>query len=286
MVGTGAGAVLFNPIGTALINMSPEGWRMGYLVFGIVILVVTLPFTIFVVKGKPSDKGLEPYGADEVSANPETQEVITGVPAKRAMRSLAFFAVALFCGLVTLNQTVYQFIPSYCTSFTDSIPTLAALSGVAAACCMAGQAIGKVILGIINDHNTVAGMATGLGLGCIGILLMWFFPSAIAMVMIGAFLFGFAYACTTVQSMMLTREAFGSLDYTVIYSRITIVGALCGAFASWLLGVIVEQPNGFSHMFILSLILMVICFLLGLVTLRSGKKLPRVTAEEASAQSK
>lgn len=68
MAFTGIGGVIFNPVGTAFINAAPDGRRTGYLVFGIIMLVVMLPFTLLVVRSKPSDKGLEPYGASEVAA--------------------------------------------------------------------------------------------------------------------------------------------------------------------------------------------------------------------------
>lgn len=280
MVGTGLGAVIFNPIGTALINMGPDGWRMGYLVFGIVILVVTLPFTMFVLRSRPEDKGLQAYGADEV-AEEEQAAPVSGVPANRAMKSLAFVAVASFAFLITLNQTVYQFLPSYCASFADTMPGIAAMSGVVASACMAGQAIGKVVLGAVNDRNVKLGLVVGLGGGACGVLLMWFVPSVIAVLMVGAFLFGFAYACTTVQTTLITREAFGSLAYTEIYSRVSTVGVLASAFATLILSMITDQPNGFMYMFILSLALMAACFCLGLIALNRGKKIPRETAEPA-----
>lgn len=280
MVGTGLGAVVFNPVGSALINMGVEGWRSGYLVFGIVILVVTLPVTLFLVRSNPADKGLAPYGADEVSDADESAEpVMTGVPASRAMKSLAFVCLAAFAFIITLNQTVYQFIPSYCASFADSMPDIAASAGIVAAACMAGQALGKVVLGAVNDRNVHFGMIVGLGGGCAGILIMWFVPSVLAVLMVGAFLFGFAYACTTVQTTCITRETFGSLDYTNIYSRVSMAGALADALAAWLLGIICDLPNGFAIMFVFSLAMMIACFLLGSIALKTGRKIGRVDAQ-------
>ncbi|MBQ9620767.1 MAG: MFS transporter, partial [Atopobiaceae bacterium] len=62
MAFTGIGGVIFNPIGTAIIQSGPEGWRLAYRVFGLIVLIGTLPFTLFVVRSKPEDKGLLPYG--------------------------------------------------------------------------------------------------------------------------------------------------------------------------------------------------------------------------------
>lgn len=78
MAFTGIGGVIFNPVGTALISTGPDGWRTGYLVFAALVLVITLPFTLFVIRSKPADKGLAPYGADEVveeSGAPATPRV-------------------------------------------------------------------------------------------------------------------------------------------------------------------------------------------------------------------
>ena len=276
MAFTGIGGVIFNPIGTALINMGPEGWRTGYLVFGIIVLVVTLPFTAFIVRSKPSDKGVQAYGADEVSADagkPAAPEV--GVSADKAMKTAAFFALAGFSFLITVNQTVYQFLPSYCASFSNSVPEIAAVSGVVASACMAGQAIGKVILGAVNDKSCKGGMALGIGSGLVGVVLMWFLPSVVALLFVGAFLFGFVYACTTVQTPLLVRTTFGSRDYTNIYSRVSMAGTLGGVVASTFWAWVIDLPGGFSIIFVLSIVCMALFFLFGFFALGQGKKLEK-----------
>lgn len=278
MAFTGIGGVIFNPVGTALISSGPEGWRMGYLVFGILILVITLPFTLLVIRSNPADKGLAPYGAEEVvdaDGAPAAPEV--GVSANKAMKTAAFFAVLLFSFLITINQTVYQFLPSYAQSFSGSLPEIAALSGVIASACMAGQAIGKVILGVVNDKSVVGGMGFGIGCGIIGVLLMWFLPSQAIVLLVGSFLFGFVYACTTVQTPLLTRAVFGSRDYTNIYSRISMAGTLGAVLAATFWGIIIDMENGFALMFILSLVCMVLCFACGSFALKSGEKLEKTT---------
>lgn len=278
MAFTGIGGVIFNPVGTAFINSGADGWRTGYLVFGIIMLVVTLPFTLFVVRSKPSDKGLEPYGAEDAVSQEgaKSSEPVLGVSASKAMKTSAFFAVAAFCFLITVNQTVYQFLASYCQSFTGS--DIAAAAGIVASACMAGQAIGKVILGAVNDKSIKLGMFMGIGCGIIGVLLMWLLPFAVAVLMVGAFLFGFVYACTTVETPLLTRGVFGSRDYTNIYSRVSMAGTLGAVIASVFWGFIIDMPNGFSIMFVLSIVIMVLSALLGVFALKQGKKLEQ-TAE-------
>ena len=271
MAFTGIGGVIFNPIGTALIQSGPEGWRTAYLVFGIIALAGTLPFTLFVVRSKPEDKGLLPYGADELATEADTSASAAveaeGVPAAQAMRMPAFYALAVFCGVITLNQTIYQFLASYATSFADTLPAIAAASGVVASAAMAGQAIGKVVLGIINDKSIKLGLFFGLGCGAVGVLLMWFLPSTLALLLAGAFLFGVVYAMTTVQTPLLVRSVFGSADYTNIYSRISMVGSLMSAVAAVFWSFVIDSPGGFPLMFIGGLACMAVCLVTSLFAL-------------------
>ena len=268
MAFTGIGGVIFNPVGTALIQSGPEGWRTAYLVFGIIVLAGTLPFTLFVIRTRPADKGLEPYGANEAQDNEPAQEAAaTGVPASVAMKMPAFFAIAVFCGVITLNQTVYQFLASYATSFEAALPQIAAASGIVASAAMAGQAIGKVVLGIVNDRSVRLGIFFGIACGAIGVVLMWFVPNPLPFLLVGAFLFGVVYAMTTVQTPLLVRSVFGSADYTNIYARISMVGSLMSAVAAVFWSFVIDSPGGFPLMFVLSLVCMGICLVTSLFAL-------------------
>lgn len=270
MAFTGIGGVIFNPIGTAIIQSSPEGWRQAYLVFGAIILVGTLPFTLFVVRGKPADKGLLPYGAgekDAADADGAATVGTQGVSAADAMRTPAFWAIVAFCGLITLNQTVYQFLSSYALSFSNSLPQIAAASGVVASAAMGGQAIGKVFLGSVSDHSVRLGAICGIAGGVVGVLLMWGIPSVLALLLVGAFCFGVVYAMTTVETPLLVRSVFGSADYANIYSRVSMVGSLMSAVAAVFWSLVIDSAGGYGLMFALSLVCMAACLALALFAL-------------------
>ncbi len=271
MAFTGIGGVIFNPIGTALINSGAEGWRTAYLVFGVITLVGTLPFTLLVVRNRPEDKGLAPYGADEAAAaavQATDAPAEAGMSAPDAMRTPAFFALAAFCGIITLNQTIYQFLPSYAQSFADTMPAVAAASGIVASAAMAGQAVGKVILGAVNDRSVRLGIGLGIGAGVVGVTVMWLVPGVLALLLAGAFLFGVVYAMTTVQTPLLVRTVFGSADYTNIYSRVSMVGSLMGTVAAVFWGFVCDSAGGYPLMFVLGYVCMAACLVLALFSLR------------------
>lgn len=157
---------------------------------------------------RPSDKSLEPYGADEASQESDVEDV--------------------------------------------------------------RQALGKVVLGSINDRSARAGLVFGISCGVVGVLLMLLVPRIPVSLFAGAFLFGCVYACTTVQSPLLVRSVFGERDYTAIYShytaiysRVSIAGSLCSAIAAVFWAWVSELPGGYVLMFGLSIVAMVTCLFLG-----------------------
>lgn len=276
MAFTGIGGVIFNPIGGWLI--ADFGWRIGYLAFGIISLVVGLPLAAFVIRSTPADKGLLPCDADE-SAIEQTDEkpkvAIEGVSLKNAMWTLPFFMVTLFAGCADLVTCIYNYLPSYMESLpiANAVPTITA---TIASAVMLGQAIGKVTMGILADKSTKGGLLFGVVCGLIGIGILFLVPTQTPIVLIAAFLYGLYYANGSVYIPLLTRTVFGSIDYSLIYSRISVFANLCLALGSSMWGFLIDGM-GYSVMFIGALALIVVSLIVGLIGIASAKKLPRET---------
>jgi MFS family permease len=122
----------------------------------------------------------------------------------------------------------------------------------------------------------VAGLLTGLVSGIVGVLGMWFIPLVEAVIIGGAFLFGVFYASCTVNVPLIAREAFGSKDYSNIYSRISMVGSLISAFAATIWGFVADGA-GFTVFWTIALSIMVLAVFVGLFALSAGKKLVHTT---------
>lgn len=277
MAFTGIGGVVFNLVGGAFIASGPDGWRMGYLVFGIIALVMALPFTLFCVRSYPHDIGLEPVGASEAaSAAPgagANASAAEGVTASTAMKTSAFFLVAIFAGFINLAINFYQYLPSYATSLTP-YPDVVAISATLASAAMLGQAIGKVLLGIINDKvNVYAGLFVSTGCGAIGLAVMWLVPGSVPAMLAGGFVFGVFYASATVLAPLMVRTIFGTLEYSTIYSRVAMVGSLAGAFAASVWGFVVDAA-GFSNVFIIGIAGAILVAVFGVLALNARKKIP------------
>lgn len=266
---SGIGGMIFNPIAGWIITN--HGWRWGYGTFGLIILLAVTPLLGLLLRDRPQQMGLLPYGADSNAAGKSGSkagpDAASGVAYSKALRMPAFYITLLFAFLMMGTSTLNLFIPNYVTEHGFSLEQ----ASLTAAFVMAGVTVGKVALGYINDRNCLAGVAATTLCGIGGLLAIIFCGGELAAIMGGAFLFGWAYAGVTVQSAMLTRTVFGPKDYARIYSNISIALAAGGALASGGWGLLADATS-FSFIFSVGAAVLGVCALAGAATLKSKAK--------------
>ena len=243
---TGIGGVVWNAIGGILIEH--VGYQMTYLVFAIVTILMTLPFTIFIVRDDPSDKGLAPCGfADDAPNDKESMQV--GISAKSAYKMPSFFLLLAYAFLINLGMYTYSMLPSYVATAPETamIPMLGA---TLASVTMASQTIAKLIWGMVGERNPVLFIVIGCCIGFAGVLVMDAFVSNVALLFVGAVMYGFYYALTNVMNPIVTRSFYGDRDYPIIYSKVTTAATLGMVSGSLILGTAITVAGGFSAMFI------------------------------------
>ncbi|MDE6392077.1 MAG: MFS transporter [Muribaculaceae bacterium] len=236
---SGIGGMIFNPIGGAII--SGYGWRAAYLAFGAMILFGVTPLLGALLRNRPEDKGLLPYGHKEASAgNPGGKDSgASGTDYCKAVRMPAFYAVMIFAFIMMAVSTLNLFIPKYVmvSGFTEVEASLAA------AAVMAGVTGGKLLLGMINDRNCLCGVLACTLPGVAGLALLLAGQGTLWIMLCGCFMFGWEYAGVTVQTAMLTGHAFGKKHYTRIYALISIALSSGGAIASGGWGLLADATS-------------------------------------------
>lgn len=271
MAAAGIGGMIMNPIiATVVADM---GWRTAYFVNAAVTAVLVLPFTLFVIKLKPADKGLEPYGYDP-SATQEAggDDVASGVPAKVATKSLPFFLMFIVFGIL-------GFISSYTTfiaPFAASLGLSAAIIGLMASMNSFGNMLSKVALGAISDKfgpRILTFIGFGLVIVAFGLLITG--NGLVALIVAGACLLGCANAMGSVGAPLYVRSIFGNKDFGVIFSTLQLGLSLVGALAAPIIGFIYDGTGSYEASFIVGLCTTVAVIVLILISLSAGKKLPR-----------
>lgn len=258
---SGIGGMLFNPLIAWMITTF--GWRWSYAACGLLILAVVSPLLALLLRSWPSEKGLLPYGEKTAAESGDTAaDASKGIQYEKAIRMPVFYGVLVFSFLMMAVSTLNLFIPGYFESLSFTLEQ----ASYAAAAVMAGVTVGKLLLGHINDRNTLVGvllstLGGGIGLGMLLTGLgLW-------VGLTGCVLFGLAYSGVTVQTAMLTRRVFGSLNYARIYSMVSIALAAGGAVASGGWGLL-QEATSYTFIMATGAIALGVCAILGVSALR------------------
>lgn len=260
-------AAFTNPIGSMLIT--EFGWRFTRIALGTTSLILSLPLVILVLKFKPSDIGLKPFGEenDDIAVR-KAAPLEIGIGAKKAYKSLPFYTIFIFSGLLVMTASMLQQVPGYAVSV--GIPATVGATGVS--CIMIGGIVGKLVLGALTDR--IGYMKTAI-LACVfglaGVVTIMISSDNVALFLVGTSLFGFAYASIVIIPPMAVRGTFGTKDYSQIYSWITVANGAFGALTPIGVGLIFDKTGSYSWAWIICLIAYAVVICLTIITKISSK---------------
>lgn len=282
---TGIGGVVFTPIGQALIESS--GWRTSYITMGITSLIIMVVGVLFLMSNRPEDKGMLPYGTAKARSKAAEEAgkedaVIPSVRPSVARKSYIFWLVILFGFLINTICNINAFFASYVVWFNAQETVV---SGAVAGAFVtgaeltmfnsAGNAGGKLALGLFSDLNLRNTIIALCACGIVGLFFMWQFPNTV-LLPVGSVLMGCFIAAVLVVMPMTVRAVFGSgAAYPIIWSNIGMSLGLGGACGSYIWAFISENFGGYDAVFSVALILMFILMAVGLFVYSKREILPR-----------
>ncbi|MDR0500991.1 MAG: MFS transporter [Coriobacteriales bacterium] len=271
MCGSGIGGIVLSRVYAVLI--SSLGWRFAYLIAGGILLVLTLPFTMFVFSMHPKTIGKKAYGAGEditpkvVDGIPENEAVPgvsgvsktgPGVPLKRALTSAPFVMMFLICGLVAFYGTVLTILAKFGQSINLPLDLAANLISVA----LAGNMISKIALGWLNDkigiNKTILIQFVMIFAGLLMIALL---QDSYALLLVGAFLFGAQATLYSIATPLLVRRYFGEKDFTRIFTWARVGTGVLGAIGSTIVFVVFSTFGSYTPVFFIGIGVIVVIFI-------------------------
>lgn len=273
MAMTGVGGAIWNGLFTSL-NTSGVPYTQIYLIWGIIALATSLPFTLFCIRSTPEEVGLQPYGAD-VANESTVPEKPRGLSASKAMKSPVFYILFIYAGFVNLLTIIAPQFPSYMRSLGAAGTVaydVAVVGGIMSVAVMVAQAISKVAMGGFADKNAKTTMVVAFCAGVGGILLVWLGAQSELMLYAGACIYGFFFASAVVLCPIIVRQIFGTREYPVIWARINVFINLMGAFGATIWAFL-GSNMGYTAVFIVGLVAQVIVLLCGLYAFSRQKKL-------------
>ena len=264
---TGVGGMIFNPLANWIIlNYS---WQAAFLTFGLAIGLASVPTALFIVRAKPADMGLLPYGGEAALARQSATEQ-GGLTATEAFRTGAFWLLALIILLIAIaNMGVLHHIVPYLTDLGFSSTTATTLMSLH----MAMLIFGKVLAGSLADRLGLLKSYLILMVGLMVSIALLYGSHWMWVAVVFNILFGFSIAVRTVLPPLMTARVLGQKHFAVIYGFLNIFTTLGTAVGVPLSGFIYDATKSYYLAFALYIGLCLITTAAGMAVLtRSGKK--------------
>lgn len=281
---TGIGGVVVIQVGNAI--MEASGYRTAFLIYAVIILVACLPFTIFVIRNRPEDRGMLPYVSSKSAEAGAAQAVAKKswtVNVQAAFRSPAFWLVAVCGGFANMIVLLARFYPTYVNELAAAGVAVFVTGAMLSTIVSAGQAVCKFLVGAGTDFNPLKMILIACAVGALGILCIWLSPTTLVMPM-GGFIFGFFYASTSVIMPILGGAVFGTgKNFSVIYGRSVAVTSIIALPGGFMWPLIAETFGGYGGAFLLAVIMIAVFAVMAAVAIKLGEKIPREYDDEEAA---
>ncbi len=273
---TGLGSAIFNVVGAQII--AEAGWRMGYVTFGLLILVIVVPLTIAFVRSNPEDVGVRAYGILEASKDASAGMVdrkLVGADFSSVMKSIAFPALVVMalCGgsVAVMSQ--------YMTAFATDVGYIATVGATMTSAAMIGNMGSKILLGAVADRNISIAVIAAVVCPVIALGGLMVVGGSNAMLIIAvAFLYGFVQPSNTVILPLVIQKLFGDKDYGRIWAMISPFSCIACATGATMWGWIYDGTGSFHIVFIIGITLLAIRLVSYLFTYRVSKRIPHTEA--------
>lgn len=256
--GIGFGTVAVVPFTQHLI--STIGWRSAFLVLAVLSLVLIVPQSAWLLKGKPEDLGLKADGnggerPQRKAPAPKPMVVVDPVWVSRpwtvatAMATRRFWLLfgTYFLGILT-NQMLWVHQAAYLVDGGFDKMLAASMVGLAGFASMPG----KIFWGTLADRSGrefayswgVITMVMAIGV----LVLTRTFPFTWAVVLF-AVTFGLGYAVTAPVGPVAAADIFGGRNFGSIFGVVNMGSGLGSALGAWLAGYIFDVTGSYVGAF-------------------------------------
>ena len=212
LAGTGVGGLIWASIGPRL-ALSSLGWRGVVWIMAAAMALCTILPALFLIRNKPADVGLVPYGADTAQATasaapPGSPQALPGFTYRQALKNANFWIASvsfLMLGAVASVTQVLSIVfrtaaypnPIDQTSWT---PGQVAFYSSLFMVWLTFLVIWKPVLGLLNDK-----------IGLVGMMLISMTLMALAIVYIPSMVYGSAVALMYVAMVFLAAGISNAL---------------------------------------------------------------------------
>ena len=255
-MGSGVGGMICNPLASQLILR--YGWRAAYQILAAAVFLLVVPVCFFVIRTRPADKGLLPYGETGGEQEDLSRVEKQGVYYRQAVRTPQFWALCACAALNTICTSGLMQNTAPHISDVGYSPTFAA---AVASCGMGALAVGKLALGWLYDRlgaekaTVVSHLSAGIALG--GALMAPALPG-IGLIVLGT---GLGGAFGNVAHPVIVQIVYGSRDFGSILGMISAFANIGGMLCPVLVGGSYDVLHSYKPAFFVMILLLCLIIL-------------------------
>ena len=238
----GSGPVLFAPLFSWLIET--RGWEQAFTYIGVGLGVVLLGFSLL-IRGRPSDKGLMAYGAEEAPRRETAPAAVAPSASLRAI--LRERPVWYLMAIHHLGCAGHAVILAHIVSMA-TIRGVSAIEAAAVLSTIAGvSAVSRFVFSLATERFGGRACLTVAVFGQSASILILLFANEAWMFYAFAVIFGICYGGEMVGFPIINRKLFGAnAPLGSIYS-FQMVGASTGmALGGWLGGALFDASGAYT----------------------------------------
>lgn len=251
------------------------GWRTSFLVLALVAAVMVFPATLLIIRYKPSDWKMLPYGYEQGDKLPE-QTVVeaaaeSGVPFKIAVRSPAFFLCILFLCVLQVTVCMNQLFPT----FAVEVGFAPIVGGFMVSAASFADLFLNVLVGSSCDKfGSQKAILAWIGVSIASFVMLIFSIGNAALAITAAGINDVMYVIAGAGLTCMVMEIFGSKDFGRIFALICSCGYIVGSFGMPIMTSVYELAGDFQAVFGFCIILNVFTGIFLVAAKKAGKKLP------------
>ncbi|MFQ5659433.1 MAG: MFS transporter [Gammaproteobacteria bacterium] len=245
LAGIGAGAAVIPVLMQSVINS--HGWRTAYMVYALLVLLISLPLSYYLVRETPKEMGLKADGDHESTDRDKGQMASgaiksIGLTLKQSIKTSTFWLMLgsfLLAGMVMSSMFVHL-IPMLIDRGLD--PSVAAYGAMALGVSLI---VGRIASGFLMDHFFAPYIAAIFLSGMVVGMVIFATGTSGPMVFVAAALVGLASGSEMSEASYLISRYFGYLAFGRIYGVIFSAFQLGGAIGAPVLGIYQDKAGDY-----------------------------------------
>ncbi len=236
--GSGVGGVFLNPFIAKLIT--ELGWRQTYFILAVMMALTLIPCALLLVRDRPADRGLEPYGG-AIQAGTDVQS--SGLTLAQARKSPSFWMLVPVCAITSGTCVcIMQHTTAYATDLGNSYTAAAMVASMVTA----SLAAGKLIMGVVFDKIGSRRACTfSLSVFLVGLVLYSLAEVHMTLLYVAAAIFGLGLSFATVAYSVVVQDLFGKKDFPAIYGSLIVFASLGSALGSPIIAAVYDALGSY-----------------------------------------